>query len=71
MKKNRKKKSWCSDAPEHEAISLFAGLFANPDVPLSPLQTDYLKIKILDPPNLYPLIALVRNAIYFKSISLS
>ena len=27
--------SWCSDAPENEAISLFAGLLANPDVPLS------------------------------------
>ena len=36
LKKNRKKKmSWCSDAPEDEAISLFAGLLANPDVPLS------------------------------------
>ncbi len=33
--------SWCSDAPEDEAMSLFAGLFANPDVPLS------LKEKIL------------------------
>jgi hypothetical protein len=30
---------WCSDAPEDEAISLFAGLLANPDVPLSPLIT--------------------------------
>ncbi len=30
--------SWCSDAPEDEAISLFAGLLANPDVRLS-LQT--------------------------------
>ncbi len=29
--------SWCSDAPEDEAISLFAGLLANPDVRLSPL----------------------------------
>ena len=27
--------SWCSDAPEDEAICLFAGLLANPDVPLS------------------------------------
>jgi hypothetical protein len=27
--------SWCSDAPEDEAISLFAGLLANPDVSLS------------------------------------
>ena len=27
--------SWCSDAPEDEVISLFAGLLANPDVPLS------------------------------------
>jgi hypothetical protein len=28
--------SWCSDAPEDEAISLFAGLLANPDVSLIP-----------------------------------
>jgi hypothetical protein len=36
FKKNRrKKKSWCTDAPEDEVISLFAGLLANPDVPLS------------------------------------
>ena len=28
--------SWCSDAPEDEAISLFAGLLANPDMTLSP-----------------------------------
>jgi len=27
--------SLCSDAPEDEVISLFAGLLANPDVPLS------------------------------------
>ncbi len=27
--------SWCSDAPEDEAISLFAGLLANPDMTLS------------------------------------
>jgi hypothetical protein len=26
---------WCTDAPADEAISLFAGLLANPDVPLS------------------------------------
>jgi hypothetical protein len=37
-KKSRKKMSWCSDAPEDEAISLFAGLLANPDMTLS-LQT--------------------------------
>ena len=30
--------SWCSDAPEDEAISLFAGLLANPDMTLSHLQ---------------------------------
>ena len=34
-KKSKKKMSWCSDAPEDEAISLFAGLLANPDVRLS------------------------------------
>jgi hypothetical protein len=34
LKKNRRL-SWCSVAPEDEAISLFAGLLANPDVPLS------------------------------------
>jgi hypothetical protein len=27
--------SWCSDAPEDEATSLFAGLLANPDMRLS------------------------------------
>jgi hypothetical protein len=26
---------WCSDVPEDEAISLFAGLLANPDMTLS------------------------------------
>jgi hypothetical protein len=26
---------WCSDAPEDQAICLFAGLLANPDMPLS------------------------------------
>ena len=34
-KNRRKKMSWCSDAPEDEAISLFAGLLANPDMRLS------------------------------------
>jgi hypothetical protein len=34
-KKSEKKMSWCSDAPEDEAISLFAGLLANPDMRLS------------------------------------
>ena len=29
--------SWCSDAPEDEAISLFAGLLTNPDMTLNPL----------------------------------
>ena len=33
--------SWCSDAPEDEAISLFAGLLANPDVPLSQVKLMY------------------------------
>ncbi len=27
--------SWCSDAPEDEAISLFTGLLANPDMTLN------------------------------------
>jgi hypothetical protein len=35
LKKIEKKMSWCSDAPEDEAISLFAGLLANPDMTLS------------------------------------
>ena len=35
VKKSKKKMSWCSDAPEDEAISLFAGLLANPDMTLS------------------------------------
>jgi hypothetical protein len=34
-KKSKKKMSWCSDAPEDEAISLFAGFPANPDMTLS------------------------------------
>jgi hypothetical protein len=38
IEKNRGKKiSWCSDAPEDEAISLFAGLLVNPDMTLSHL----------------------------------
>jgi hypothetical protein len=37
--------SWCSDAPEDEAISLFAGLLANPDVPLSLCETELLKLQ--------------------------
>jgi hypothetical protein len=36
MTKIEKKMSWCSDASEDDAISLFAGLLSNPDVPLSP-----------------------------------
>jgi hypothetical protein len=40
FKKNKKIENFflrCSaDAPEDEAICLFAGLLANPDVPLSP-----------------------------------
>ena len=35
IEKNQKKMSWCSDAPEEEAISLFAGLLPNPDMTLS------------------------------------
>jgi hypothetical protein len=34
-KKSKKKMSWCLDAPEDEAISLFPGLLANPDMRLS------------------------------------
>jgi hypothetical protein len=34
-KTSKKKMSWCSDAPEDETISLYAGLLVNPDVPLS------------------------------------
>ena len=34
-KKSKKKMSWCSDAPEDETISLFAGLLGNPDMTLS------------------------------------
>jgi hypothetical protein len=36
LKKNQEKKmSGCSDAPEDEVMSLFPGLLAIPDVPLS------------------------------------
>ena len=31
--------SWCTDAQEDEAISLFAGLLANPDMTLSLAKT--------------------------------
>jgi hypothetical protein len=44
---------WCSDSPEDQVISLFAGLFDNPDVPLSPnnmspgnSRTKYVDLKI-------------------------
>ena len=41
IKKSRIFFLWCSaDAPEDEAICLFAGLLANPDVPLSHLSDD-------------------------------
>jgi hypothetical protein len=36
LKKNRKKKVLVLRRPEDEAISLFAGLLANPDMTLSP-----------------------------------
>ena len=39
--------SWCSDALKDEAISLFAGLLANPDVPLSQEWTDSLEHKLV------------------------
>ena len=40
--------SWCSDAPEDEVISLFPGLLANPDVPLSlPTNVVFIQIEIL------------------------
>jgi hypothetical protein len=40
--------SWCSDAPEDEAISLFAGLLANPDVPLSQVsRAKQVKVSLL------------------------
>ncbi len=35
LKKNRKKNVLVLRRPEDESISLFAGLLANPDVPLS------------------------------------
>jgi hypothetical protein len=38
--------SWCSDAPEDEAISLFAGLLANPDVSLSPQCKDKTEVSV-------------------------
>jgi hypothetical protein len=39
LKKIEKKMSWCSDAPEDESISLFAGLLAKPDMTLSLVYT--------------------------------
>jgi hypothetical protein len=35
IKKNREFFLWCSDTPEDQAISLFAGLLANPDMSLN------------------------------------
>ncbi len=35
LKNREKKMSWCSDAPEDQAICLFAGFLGNPDIPLS------------------------------------
>jgi hypothetical protein len=40
--------SWCSDAPEDEAISLFAGLLANPDMTLSPYSRLNLSVFVLN-----------------------
>ena len=37
VKKSRTFFLWCSDDSEDQAICLFAGLLANPDVPLSRL----------------------------------
>jgi hypothetical protein len=42
--KSKKKKSWCSDAPEDEAISLFPGLLPNPDMRLSQISPGRLFI---------------------------
>ena len=51
-KKIKKKMSGCSDAPEDEAISLFAGLLSNPDVPLSLDSHDVLLVySLLDAQN--------------------
>jgi hypothetical protein len=42
LEKNREKKSWCSDAPEDEVISLFVGLLVNPDMKLSPMSLNHV-----------------------------
>jgi hypothetical protein len=42
LKKIGGKMSWCSDVSEDEVISLFAGVLANPDVPLSLPQPYFL-----------------------------
>ena len=48
-KKSKKKMSWCSDAPEDEAISLFAGLLANPDMTLSLiLSLSLIAVNVID-----------------------
>jgi hypothetical protein len=39
--------SWCSDAPEDEVISLFAGLLDNPDMTLSLTHIPYRSCNIL------------------------
>ncbi len=40
LRKKIQKKSCGTDAPEDQAICLFAGLLANPDMPLSPQQIE-------------------------------
>ena len=39
--------SWCTDAPEDEVISLFPGLFVNPDMTLNLYPTPYNLIPVL------------------------
>ena len=38
---------WCSDAPEDQAICLFAGLLANPDMPLSLKLVHHKSLRLL------------------------
>jgi hypothetical protein len=61
-KKNKKIENfflWCSaDAPEDEAVCLFTGLLANPDVPLRPFPINGLGFgsNSAKPQNLVPFI---------------
>ncbi len=69
IEKNRKNKmSWCTDAPEDEAISLFAGLLANPDGPLRLTLTNISSINLV---SIFRCSSSPRNPVYVRSVDSS